>query len=364
MNHIDLFSGIGGFALAARVTWGDEYHNILFCDNNEFCQQVIRKNFGEKAVIYGDIREVGRRTVFAHTADAGFNYDDPQGTVAGDIAEDRKQSWSGRSGCVAGCDSERQRIDLITGGFPCQPFSCAGQQRGKEDDRYLWDEMFRVINEFKPRWIVGENVAGIISMAQQQGESIVEAETDTEEGDDRRSDADGILCEILDSLERIGYIVQTFVIPACAVNAPHRRDRVWIIARRARDVEDPICVRSRGRGEGRRQVLEVESPETEVKRPDSESRKAGEGGESSESGGQRWREAIERCQERWTRSWLEVAAELCRVDDGISAGVDRPKYSASKHRAERLKALGNSIVPHVAIEIFNVIKEVDEQQQV
>jgi DNA-cytosine methyltransferase len=158
MRHLDLFSGIGGFSLAAQWVWGDEYENVGFCDNNEFCQAVLKKNF-KNAKIYSDIRELDGTKI--------------------------------------------KNLDLLTGGFPCQPFSFAGKRRGNQDDRYLWPEMLRIIREARPHWIVGENVAGIINLA---------------------------LDQVLLDLERESYTFQVFVIPACAVQAPHRRDRVWIVA--------------------------------------------------------------------------------------------------------------------------------------
>jgi len=154
-THLDLFSGIGGFALAAR--WNG-YRTVGFCDCEPYAQAVLKKHWPD-VPCYKDIRE-----------------------VRGDL--------------YAG-------VTLLTGGFPCQPFSVAGKQRGKTDDRYLWPEMLRVIREARPAWIVGENVAGIVNLA---------------------------LDRIHSDLEAQDYEVESFIIPACAVNAPHRRDRVWIVA--------------------------------------------------------------------------------------------------------------------------------------
>lgn len=160
MTHASLFSGIGGFDLAAEwMGWT----NVLNCEIDEFCRKVLKYHF-PNAKQYADIR----------TTDF---------TV-----------W-------------RDRIDVLTGGFPCQPFSVAGKRKGTDDDRYLWPEMLRAIREIRPRWIVGENVRGLINWS---GGMVLE--------------------QVCADLEDEGYEVQPFVIPACAVNAPHRRDRVWIAA--------------------------------------------------------------------------------------------------------------------------------------
>ena len=156
ITHIDLFSGIGGFALAADWTWGKENVNHIFCEIEPFAQKVLKKHWPD-APIHSDIKE--------------FKYDGATPLI-------------------------------LTGGFPCQPFSVAGKQRGAEDDRALWPEMLRVIQETRPDWIIGENVSGFVKMG-----------------------LDGCISD----LEGLGYDVQPMVIPACAVGAKHRRDRVWII---------------------------------------------------------------------------------------------------------------------------------------
>jgi len=154
-EHLDLFSGIGGFALAAR--WAG-FQTVQFIENELYCQKVLQKNF-------------------------------PGVPIHGDIHDFKANKHLG--------------IRLLTGGFPCQPYSQAGQRRGSEDDRALWPEMFRIICECRPHFILGENVVGIVQM-----------ELDT----------------VLSDLEGEGYTCQSFVVPACGKDARHRRDRVWVLA--------------------------------------------------------------------------------------------------------------------------------------
>lgn len=156
MRHLDLFSGIGGFALACRMVGGIE--TVGFVEIEPYAQAVLRKNF-PGVPIHDDVKT--------------FNGD------------------------------EYGKVDLITGGFPCQPYSVAGKQRGSADDRALWPEMLRVIKNARPAWIVGENVAGIIRME---------------------------LDRVLSDLENAGYSCRAFIVPAIAVDAHHRRERVWIVA--------------------------------------------------------------------------------------------------------------------------------------
>jgi len=155
MKHLDLFSGIGGFALAAR--WAG-IETVAFCEIEDFPRKVLAKNF-PGVPIHRDIRELN--------------------------------------------GSDYAAVDLITGGYPCQPFSLAGKRKGTEDDRHLWPEMRRVIAQARPAWIVAENVTGHITLG---------------------------LDQVLTELECEGYAARAIVVPACATGAPHRRDRVWIIA--------------------------------------------------------------------------------------------------------------------------------------
>ena len=470
MKHIDLFSGIGGFALAAQTVWGDEYENVLFCDNNKFCRQVIRKNFGKESVIYGDIREITRERVIAdtrsdeqrrrgkevNTAEAGqqtlnnaekcsdgVTADTKRGRPYTEKDKQELESKGSNEFCVKQPgDIKFQRIDLLTGGFPCQPFSQAGKRKGTDDDRFLWPEMLRVIKEFKPTWIIGENVAGILSMAQYEGESEMASETDlfgnvTNTGSKRGV---GILYGIIRELEQVGYSVQTFVIPAVAVNAPHRRDRVWIVAnsesKRSGGFSGKKCgiqerefqpreqkgseIRSKSQGcvgnvadsEGRESGQQTErqgredsggGSEEGVDAPDTNSKRSGtqasgiDGNRKKENKGQgqqsfnringqdsnapdsdhgndaRKYDKGERASTEisdadnirsecrtWDENWLEVATELCGVDDGLPVELDGFKLTKAGHRVERLKALGNAIVPQVAIEIMRGIKAADQ----
>lgn len=163
MTHASLFSGIGGFDLAAE--WAG-WTNAFNCEIDSFCRKVLKYHFPD-AEQYEDIKK------------SDFS------------------KW-------------RDRIDVLTGGFPCQPFSLAGKRKGTEDDRYLWPEMLGVIRTIQPRWAVGENVYGIVNWS------------------------DGMVFDtVCSDLEAAGYEVQPYIIPACGVGAPHRRDRCWFVAHRA-----------------------------------------------------------------------------------------------------------------------------------
>ena len=187
IRHASLFSGIGAPELAALwLGW----QNVFHCEINEFCNTILNYWFPNS-----------------------INYENIKTT---DFSR-----WQGQ-------------IDILTGGFPCQPFSSAGRRLGADDDRYLWPEMLRVIRQIQPTFVIGENVAGILSMVQ-PGEEVKVGSTTSlfEENDDIYQKKQGFVVEtVCSDLEREGYSVQPFVIPACAVGAPHQRDRVWFVARR------------------------------------------------------------------------------------------------------------------------------------
>lgn len=403
MRHVDLFSGIGGFTLAVEEVWPNSEH--IFCDNDKYCQQLLKLRF-PNSKIYGDIREIKSFT------DADWNglqeqRAEQQANGNRQLFETFTDTSSGKSGKQAkrkrrkniGRRSEKS-IDLLTGGFPCQPFSQAGKRRGTEDNRYLWPEMLRVIQLAKPHWVIAENVRGLLTL---QGGMVFE--------------------QVCFDLEASGYEVQPFIIPAVAVNAPHRRDRIWFVAHAIGNTPDrkkkcgklsetpseqkqngaQYCSagkslrtvisegikrfnkdrfvaernnasNSESKRSGRRanQKCRIKKQELEQgKRKRSEVRGESERCFSERNASYTNARGIQRHQRTsgkketasrysWERNWLEVATELCGVDDGLPAKLDGFELSKSRHWAERLKALGNAIVPQVAIEIMRAIKKTDK----
>lgn len=189
LTHGSLFSGIGGPEIAAEIMG---WKNVFHCEINPFGRKIL-------------------------------DYWFPNSKSYEDITKTDFTEWRGK-------------INVLTGGFPCQPFSCAGQRKGVEDDRYLWPEMLRAIREIQPDWVVGENVAGILSMVQPGSETALGREESLFGEVDRKRilhRQEYVVETVCNDLEREGYSVQPVVIPACAVGAPHRRDRVFFIAHRA-----------------------------------------------------------------------------------------------------------------------------------
>lgn len=189
LTHGSLFSGIGDPEIAAEIMG---WKNVFHCEINPFGRKIL-------------------------------DYWFPNSKSYEDITKTDFTEWRGK-------------INVLTGGFPCQPFSCAGQRKGAEDDRYLWPEMLRAIREIQPDWVVGENVAGILSMVQPGSETALGREESLFGEVDRKRilhRQEYVVETVCNDLEREGYSVQPVVIPACAVGAPHRRDRVFFIAHRA-----------------------------------------------------------------------------------------------------------------------------------
>lgn len=186
--HGSLFSGFDAPSIASfRMGWENAFH----CEVNDFCNIILKYWF-------------------------------PNSEYYDDIARTDFKKWRGK-------------IDVLTGGFPCQPFSVAGQRKGTDDNRYLWPQMLRAIQEIQPTWVIGENVAGILTMVQ-PGEEIEVANGRSIFEEDNRKRVllrqEYVVETICQDLEREGYSIQPMLIPACAVGAPHRRDRVWFVAHR------------------------------------------------------------------------------------------------------------------------------------
>ena len=337
MTHGSLFSGIGGFDLAAEwMGWENKFH----CEWNPFGQKVL-KHYWPEAESFNDITKTDF-TKYANT------------------------------------------IDILTGGFPCQPYSLAGKRKGKEDDRHLWPEMLRCIGEVKPRWVIGENVFGLVNW-----------------------NGGLVFHEVQSDLEAQGYEVWPYVLPAASVNAPHRRDRVWFVAHNNRLGNWGKSIKQRDsyqqgrsgktnkevRNKGEQQFvcnIASEGPFTNsnnngfnecngTNEINPSERGFNAFGDISESNGngdatdtnlQRY----DKCkfttttnkQERFNSKTNTISEPggwqnfpsvppICDGNDGISDRLDGITFS--KWRNESIKAGGNAIVPQVAFQIFKTIKQ-------
>lgn len=370
LRTLDLFSGIGGFSLGLEST--GFFETIGFVEKDKFCQKVLNKHWSN-INIEEDIRNV---------------------------------------------KGEKYAADVVTGGFPCQPFSVAGKRKSTADDRYLWDEMLRVIRETKPRWVIGENVEGIVNINEGM-----------------------VLRQVLTDLENEGFKSQCIIIPASGIGAWHQRKRIWIIANNIsnsdkRNVQTGcerqwgICEKDKRKGTSNNATSVCETlsntnnngsyrsqgnatkqscneqkdrlsfrddkdvPNTNTRLSfreneeiqsrgnaiingsedvsNSDSRLCGGRGTELKSGDDReWRFHIEkeeqtrqhiRCktigcnavlgEERTNKTWWQIESELCGVPNGVS-------YELDKDRSNRIKALGNSIVPQIARQIGLAIMEAE-----
>lgn len=309
LRHVDLCSGIGGFALGFE--WAELSRPVLFCDIEPWSRKILAKHWPDVP-----------------------------------IAEDVKELANDPDGLIPDCD-------ILTAGYPCQPFSLAGERRGTEDDRHIWPYILSIVKAKRPSWCVFENVYGHVSMG---------------------------LDEVLSDLEGEGYATRPFIVPACAADAPHRRDRVWIIARnvgdtdsiygkginsgeprqtecgerlesRCSDVAHASRLHSNGSGEYSQQSERQEPQLGDSRGSDNvaHSNSAGLQGrqnarDTSQSRAQRDKQSS-RCSERPNgQNWLPEPA-VGRVANGIPRRVDR------------LRGLGNAIVPQIAMRIGMTIKE-------
>lgn len=296
MNHGSLFSGIGGFDLAAEwMGW----NNIFHCEWNPFGQKVLKHHF-PNSISYADIT----KTDF---------------TI------------------------HRGGIDIITGGFPCQPYSTAGKRLGKSDERHLFPEMLRAIKEIKPRWIIGENVRGLVSW----GGGLV-------------------FHEVYDDLEREGYEVLSFLIPAASVNAPHRRDRIWFVAYAcgSRLQTNNIMRKS----EGKEQLIRVNGENVFTANTNSERLQRGQKIDGWQEHNSEWSgvgsdpRTVGKTNSRYTQCDFKkfpTVSPICIGDDGLSNRLDSITFP--KWRNESIKAGGNAIVPQVAYQIFKTIQTIENE---
>ena len=305
MKVLDLFSGIGGFSLG--LEWAG-FETAAFCEFDQEAQKVLRKNWPEVS-IFSDVRTLTKQEL----QDNGI-YD----------------------------------IRLICGGYPCQPFSLAGERRGAEDDRHLWPEMFRLVKELRPDWVIGENVAGHINMG---------------------------LDEVLADLEAAGYTARPFVIPACAVDAHHRRDRVWIVAHANSDSE------SNGSKHEQRMVENTSSrprrdSESITGRQDNKAERSQDTDKTARPSKDVADSVDEGLQGRLHRRQDEERQNQQRHAGRGSAAHRQPTQVRWKpepnvgrvangvpRRSHRLKQLGNAVVPQVVEKIGQMIMKIERGEE-
>jgi len=313
MRHGSLFSGIGGFDLAAEwMGW----ENVFHCEWMEFPRKVLDYHF-------------------------------PNADSHIDI-------------CKTDFKKYANTIDILTGGFPCQPFSVAGKRKGTDDERYLWGEMLRAIQEIKPKFVIAENVYGITNI-----------------------DGGLVFQQVCLDLENQGYEIQAFIIPACAKNAPHRRDRCWFVAydnerngktigfqtrwqKHLDEIEEQKYAanakskRSRGLLIGKKQthtvngIIGSNGDATDTNGTNNQTRSHGKILGQSHRQKTDGHSNVER-----TNQWenFPTQSPICSGDDGIPTQLDGITFS--KWRKESIKGYGNAIVPQIAYQLFEIIQELN-----
>lgn len=286
MRHGSLFSGIGGFDLAAEWMGWD---NVFHCEWNNYGQNIL-KQYWPNAISYKDITQ----TDFA---------------------------------------IHRGGIDVLTGGFPCQPFSVAGERKGTEDDRYLWPEMLRAIREIQPIWVVPENVPGIINWSK------------------------GVVFEQVQAdLETSGYEILPVLLPACGLEGDHRRERIWILAHAKHGTDCPF----RGKEEKKNRIQKQREQAGFSRKPSRTNTSFSTNNRSERNEGdiEKKIQKLQGIQRGEDGGGIAVFGErsdlftpiLCRSYNGIPSGMDR------------IKALGNAIVPQIAFELFKTIEDYEKMQ--
>jgi DNA (cytosine-5)-methyltransferase 1 len=308
MKHGSLFSGIGGFDLAAEwMGW----ENVFHCEWMEFPRKVLDYHF-------------------------------PNADSHIDI-------------CKTDFKKYANKIDILTGGFPCQPFSLAGKRKGTDDERYLWGEMLRAIQEIKPKFVIAENVYGITNI-----------------------DGGLVFQQVCLDLETEGYEVQPFIIPAVAKNAPHRRDRCWFIAySSARRIEE-MCEWSGNKNKSNNATNTKSKRSSGLlirkKKTHTVNGIFGSNGNATNANGTNNKarshgkilgqpdrqKADGHSNVERSNQWQNFPTQspVCGGDDGIPTQLDGITFS--KWRAESIKGYGNAIVPQIAYQLFQIIQELNE----
>lgn len=307
MNHISLFSGIGGFDLASEwIGW----NNVASCEINPFGRKVL-EHYWPDALHHEDVHTFTKK-----------------------LLDEKIKGWNSKD-------------VILSGGFPCQPYSNAGKRKGKEDERHLWPEMLRIIREVRPRWIVGENVRGLVNW-----------------------NGGLVFDEIHFDLETLGYEIQSFILPACSKDAPHRRDRIWIVAytndtntgsdnrgnegttkeiRREKTGDVPRTLRNVGNvTDTAKNVMHTDG----AIEPREHKRRTREGKFNGSNRGI-----------GSANNWENFPTEspICGGNDGISRELDGITFP--KWRNESIKAYGNAVVPQVVFEIFKAIQKYNELEK-
>ena len=281
LQHLDLFSGIGGFSLGLETAGLAD--TVAFCDIDKYCHKVLNKHWPH-VPIFSDIKELNYETLKSN----GIN-----------------------------------NIDIITGGYPCQPFSVAGLKKGEQDPRHLWPEYFRLVKELQPTWVIGENVSGHVK----QG-----------------------LDTVLEDLESEGYSTRTFSISASGIGANHKRERVWILAHSGRPLWEGTEFREKNENEirkGNANQSERSSSTSKLNVADSE------------------REGLQRSEQYEThqgKTETQFSASQSFETTGLHWSVEPDVgrvVNGVPNRVDRLKSLGNSLVPQIPFLIANCIKQIE-----
>lgn len=328
INHASLFSGIGGPEIAADMLG---WTNLFHCEINSFCRQVLQ-------------------------------YWWPNSKSYEDITQTNFEEWKGK-------------VTVLTGGFPCQPFSTAGKRKGKQDDRFLWPHMYRAIREIQPTYVIAENVGGILSVAGNTKTTHMEEEA-TLFSQDRiqesilREESESIIEEIIQGLEDCLYNAIPLFIPACAVGAPHRRYRLFIVAYFSPfDHALRSRLESRHKKEPFQQTKQRNTCATNtLSFTNTDSWRSGEippllqkrqsdGYVTKSNGHVRTSDTSYQIGSRWEQ--FPTVSPVHNGYDGFPFDAHRLTIPFTRWRKESLKALGNAIVPQVIYEIFRAIEQIE-----